>query len=119
MAEEKYLEIWSRYQDAWANISAEEREKLLCRAVVEDCTFSSPQAEGHGRQQLITHIEEFQKQYPGASFKTHKLIVHHGQLLAEWMMYDGNGAEFLPGTSYARIGTAGQLIALTGFWEIP
>jgi hypothetical protein len=59
----------------------------------------SPAGEGRGPAELTEHIEAFQTQYPVASFKTHGMIVHHGQALAEWMMYEKNGKEFLPGRS--------------------
>jgi hypothetical protein len=119
MAVEQYQSTWKTYQDAWANIPAVERKELLRQSVAEDCVFTSPQYEGSGLMQLVARVDEFQKLYPGASFKTHKLIVHHDQLLAQWIMYDGSGAEFLPGSSYARFNADGQLIQLVGFWELP
>jgi hypothetical protein len=44
--------------------------------------------------------------------------VEGGQALAEWIMYDKNGTEFLSGKSFARFGPDGRLTQLTGFWEL-
>ena len=117
MEKEIYESNWNTYQDAWANISAAERQELLARAVAEDCTFESQGGEGRGLAGLAAHIEVFQKQYPGASFKTHAMIVHHEQALAEWMIYDKDGAECLPGKTYARFGADGRIRQLVGFWQ--
>lgn len=112
-----YEANWTTYQDAWADITATERQALLARVVDETCTFESPSGEGRGYAELTAHIEAFQKQFPGATFKTHAMIAHHGQALAEWMIYDKNGEAYLPGKSYARFGPDGRLVQLVGFWQ--
>lgn len=117
MQKQIYESNWNTYQDAWADIAAAEREELLGRVVAAECTFESPGGEGRGLAELVAHIELFQKQYPGASFKTHTMIVHHEKALAEWMIYDKDGAEYLPGKSYARFGEDGRLLQLVGFWQ--
>lgn len=117
MEKEIYALNWSTYQDAWSDVSAAERQALLGRAVAEECTFESPGGAGRGLAQLAAHIEVFQAQYPGASFKTHAMIAHHEQALAEWMIYDQDGAECLSGKSYARFGDDGRIRQLVGFWQ--
>jgi hypothetical protein len=44
----------------------------------------NPDGESHGFGNLVEHIEQFQKQKPGAYFKSNKLIAHHDQFLMEW-----------------------------------
>jgi hypothetical protein len=117
MEKQIYESNWNTYQDAWADISAAERQELLGRVMAEGYTFESPGGEGRGLAELAAHIAVFQKQYPGASFKTHSMIVHHEQALAEWIMYDKDGAEYLPGKSYVRFGEDGRLLQLVGFWQ--
>ena len=112
-----YPATWKTYQDAWANVSDAERQRLLEESVADDCTFTSPVGQGKGRGQLTAHIEQFQQQFPGATFKTHTLLDQHAQALAEWIMYDKTGAEYLPGKSYARFHPDGRLVHLAGFWK--
>jgi hypothetical protein len=118
MEKQAYESTWNGYQDAWADVSDAERQRLLLHFVDDECTFESPAGEGRGLAELTTHIEAFQAQYPGATFRTHTMIAHHGQALAEWMMHDKDGAAFLPGKSYARFGNDGRLIQLVGFWQL-
>jgi hypothetical protein len=113
-----YAANWNTYQDAWADISLIERQALLARVVTDDCTFQSPSGEGQGREALLTHIDAFQTQFPGASFRTHTILSHHAQALAEWVMYDKEGSEFLPGRSYARFTDDGRISHLVGFWQL-
>jgi len=110
-------QTWKTYQDAWADIAVAERERLLRQVVIRDIVFTSQAAEGQGFSNLVTHIAEFQKQFPGAYFKSNKLFTHHGQLLSEWTMYNKDGSEFLTGHSYARFNEQGILTHLAGFWQ--
>lgn len=112
-----YTAIWDSYQDAWADITPAERRALLNQVVTDDCTFQSPSGEGQGREALVAHIEDFQIQFPGASFRTHAMLSHHAHALAEWIMYDKSGAEVLPGKSYARFAEDGRITQLVGFWK--
>ena len=109
---------WKIYQDAWADISADTRKQLISESVAEGCHFADPNSELASVGALIAHIEEFQKAYPGAYFVTHKFMEHHGQSIAEWMMYAKDGSEFLPGTSVARYGADGRLTDLAGYWKL-
>ena len=118
MTDQTHELIWKTYQDAWADIPAAERQQLLHQSVAQDCTFTSPTSDGKGLQELTATIEQFQKQFPGATFQTHKMIQHHQQALAEWIMYDKQGIEFLAGKSYARLNSDNRLFALVGFWEL-
>ena len=111
--------LWKRYQDAWADISMEERDRLLRASVTEDVIFTSPNGEGQGRANLFTHIAAFQRQFSGAYFRSHRLTAQHSQLLSEWTMFDSDGSEFLTGHSYARFDDEeGRLQYLAGFWKL-
>lgn len=118
MPNSTHLATWNTYQDAWADVTPAARRELLSRSVAEDCTFSTPDTEGQGRNNLTVLLDQFQQQYTGAYFKTHKLIDHHNQGLAQWTMYDKTGTEFLSGNSFARFGEDGRLTHLIGFWQL-
>ena len=117
MTEQTNQSTWKAYQDAWADIASDERQRLLHASLAPECTFSSPTGEGRGYGDLTANIENFQKTYPGASFRTHTFVEHHGQALANWTVYDKTGAEFLSGSSYARFAGDGILTQLVGFWQ--
>lgn len=107
---------WNAYQSAWADVSLAQREQLLTDSVVEDCQFNNPTAEGHGRNNLLTHIGVFQTQFPGAYFRSNKLLAHHGQFLSEWTMFNKDGSEFLTGHSVVRYNDEGKITHLAGYW---
>jgi len=117
MTDEILTKTWACYQDAWAPITAAEREALLRKAVAEDLNFASLAGEGHGIAALIAHIEDFQKLFPGAYFRTHSLISHHNQFLAAWIQYNADGTEGVHGHSHVHYNQAGKLTTFAGFWK--
>lgn len=118
MTEETLQQFWKSYQDAWADIPVNERERLLRASVADEVVFTSPNANGRGLGDLVTHIADFQLQFPGAYFRGNKLIEQNGQLLSEWTMFNRDGSEFLTGHSYAQLNDAGLLTHLAGFWKL-
>ncbi len=119
MSDETLQSIWKSYQDAWADISLAERERLLRQSLTEDITFTDPGTQGQGFHNIMEHIGNFQQQFPGAYFKNNKLLSQHGQLLSEWTMFNKDGSEFLTAHSYAHFNEAGLLTHLAGFWQLP
>ncbi len=117
MTEEHLQQLWKSYQDAWADVSSTERERLLRASVSEDVVFTSPNAEGRGFGKLIAHIEDFQQQFPGAYFRSNRLLEQHSQLFSEWTMFNREGSEFLTAHSYAHFNDEGRLKHLAGFWK--
>jgi len=118
MTNKTLQQLWKTYQDAWADIAESDRERLLKRSVAEEIVYTNPLAEGQGLANLVRHVGEFQAQFPGAYFKTNKLIDQHGQLLAEWTMFNKDGSEFLTAHSYARFNEQRRLTHLAGFWQV-
>jgi hypothetical protein len=116
MTLETLQQIWKTYQDAWADIAADERERLLRQSVTDDVIFTAPPYEGQGLGNLVKRMEQFQEQVPGAHFKSNKLLTQHGQLLVEWTMYNKDGSVSLISYSYARFNEQGRLTHLAGFW---
>ena len=112
-----FLSTWKTYQAAWSDISAEERKELLRDSVSANCVYADPTAECRGIDELISKIEDSQKQYPGASFENTKFLDHHDQGLSNWTMHDATGGTVAVGTSYARFGQDGLLVQMTGFFE--
>ena len=115
MQNETHLSNWKNYTAAWADISADERRKLLQSSVSEDCVYTDPANQCHGREELTAAIEKAQQKRPGQSFKVTGFNEHHGQAIAHWTLFDGSGAESSKGESYARFGEDGLLTQMTGF----
>lgn len=118
MTEEKLEQLWNSYQGAWADISSDERERLLRASVTEDVVFTSPNVNGKKIDDLVTHLEDFQRQFPGAYFRSSSLIQQNNQLFAAWTMFNQDGSEFLTGHSYAQLSDGGLLKHLAGFWKL-
>lgn len=109
--------LFTVYQDAWADITHADRERLIRSSVAEKIVFTSPNNEGQGIENLLNHIGEFQKKFPGAYFRANHVLEQHGQLLAEWTMFNKDGTEFLTAHSYARFDETGHFTHLAGFWR--
>lgn len=117
MNDDKHLQTWNVYQSAWAPISDEERRELLRRSVSDDIVYTDPGSQVLGADALAERIAKSQEQFPGARFRNDSFIAHHGQGLFQWTMLNGEGADTVKGSSYARFGEDGRLVQATGFFE--
>ena len=115
MQNETHLSNWKNYTAAWADISSDERRKLLQSSVSEDCVYTDPANHCHNQEELTVAIEKAQQKRPGQSFKVTGFNEHHGQAIAHWTLLDGSGAESAKGESYARFGEDGLLTQMIGF----
>ena len=112
-------QLWKSYLDAYGDVPAAERERLLKQSAADDIVFSNPTGEeARGLETLVEHVGQFQKKNPGGYFKGNKLLSHHGQLLSEWTMHKKDGAEIATGHTYARFNEQGRLTHAAGFWKV-
>lgn len=107
---------YDSYLGAYKDITVDERVRLLRQSVTEDVLFTNPNSEGQGFDRLMEHIAEFQRQRPGASFKSNKLFSHHNQFLSDWTMYDKDGSAIAAAHSYGRVNDEGLITYLIGFF---
>jgi hypothetical protein len=112
-------QIYNSYLGAYSDIEPTERERLLRQSVTDDVISINPEGESHGIGDLVKHIEQFQKQKPGARFKSNKLIAHHDQFLSEWTMYCKDGSAVATAHTYGRFDEKGLITYLIGFFEQP
>jgi len=87
MPNDALQQTYNSYLDAYNDIAPNERERLLRLSVSDDIVSTNPNGESHGLESLMDHIAQFQKEKPGASFKSKKLLAHHGHFLSEWTMF--------------------------------
>lgn len=119
MTDEALQQIWKSYQDAWSDVPAERSAELLRATLSDDIAFSNPDSEGRGIEDMIAHVQEFQKQYPGCYFRSTLLRQQHGQLLAPWTLFDRNDAPLVNGFSYGRFNEeTNRFTQLAGFWKL-
>ncbi len=116
MTNDTLQQTYNSYLDAYNDIAVDERGRLLRQSVTDDVVFTNPSGESQGFGKLMEHIEEFQKQRKGASFKSNKLLAHHGQFLSEWTMYDKDGSALATAHTYGRFNEQGLLTYLIGFF---
>jgi len=84
-------------------------------SVAEDCIYNDPAKQCHGYVELTAKITDSERKYPGATFRNERFLEHHDQALINWMMLDGMGDQFVPGSSYVQFGDDGRLTLMTGF----
>ena len=119
MPNKAYRTIWATYQAAWEDVGSAERQDLLNKSVSDNCVYTDPQGQAHSRAELIAYIEGFRQAMPGYTFKNHTFLDHHAQSLAGWILYDANGAEVQPGSSWAHYGEDGRITKVSGFFDVP
>jgi len=119
MIDEALQQRWKTYQDAWSDVSSEERLGLLRSALAEDIPFSNPNDQDHGIERLAATIAEFQKDYPGGYFRNTLFRQQHGQFLVAWTLFDRNDVPLVNGHSYGTFDEdTGQITRLAGFWKL-
>ena len=110
-------QTYKSYLRAYSDVEPTEREHLLRESVTDDVISINPEGESRGIGELVKHIEQFQKQKPGATFKSNKLIAHHDQFLSEWTMYSKDGTAAATAHTYGRFDEKGLITYLIGFFE--
>ncbi len=59
MSNGTHVTQWNTYSGAWANITPEERKRLLTQSVATNFCFSTPDTEGSGGDSFTALLEEF------------------------------------------------------------
>jgi predicted ester cyclase len=108
--------VWNAYLEAYGNVSAEERKRLLGESVSDDVISENPGDEAHGIDALTAHIERFQQRIPDSYFKINSLKFHHEQVLTEWTLYKADGAVVTTAHTYGVLNDQGRLKKLSGFF---
>jgi len=119
MTDETLQQRWKTYQDAWFDVTTEERLRLLRSVLIEDIPFSNPDDQDHGIERLAASIADFQQRTPGGYFRNTLLRQQHGQLLVAWTLFDRNDVPLVNGHSYGTFDeNTGQITRLAGFWKL-
>lgn len=112
-------EVWETYASAWKAEGADAKRAAMARSVADSAVYRDPVAECHGHAALIAYMLDFHTQVPGGHFQTTYFLAHHGRSIAKWDMRDGQGRKIGDGVSYGEYAASGQLVAMTGFFDVP
>ncbi|GGC84378.1 nuclear transport factor 2 family protein [Undibacterium terreum] len=111
-------QVWETYTSAWKAESADDKHPLVAATLAQQCTYQDPLAKVSGRDELIAYMLNFHQQLPGAHFVTRRFRFHHGQSVAQWDMLDAQGKLIGDGVSVGHYNEAGQLVTISGFFDI-
>lgn len=109
-------EIWETYRSCWSENDSQKRTNRLDEIMTQDFEYRDPNVELNGHTQLSEYMEQFQKEFKGASFTITDFMIHHNRSMAKWNMINeqnevvGNGVDF---AQYEN----GRLKQITGFFE--
>jgi hypothetical protein len=116
MTKDAVEQVWSAYLEAYGDVSTEDRRRLLTQSVSDDVLSTNPGDETQGLEDLVAHVEQFQKRLPGSYFKINSLKFHHEQVLTEWTLYKADGAPVTTAHTYGVFDDQGRLKKLIGFF---
>jgi SnoaL-like domain len=75
----------TRYLEAFNETNADRRRQLLEALYAPDCTYTDPQVDLQGAEQIDGFIEQTQARFPGFTFKLGGPIdAHHNQARFGW-----------------------------------
>jgi hypothetical protein len=116
MTKDAVEQVWNSYLEAYGNVSVEDRQRLLTSSVSNDVLSTNPGDETQGLEDLLAHVEQFQKRLPGSYFKINSLKFHHDQTLTEWTLYKADGTAVTTAHTYGAFNDQGRLKKLIGFF---
>lgn len=75
----------SQYLEAFNETNADRRRELLATLYTPDCTYTDPQVDLRGAEQIDGFIEQTQERFPGFTFTLGGPIdAHHNQARFRW-----------------------------------
>lgn len=107
---------WNDYLTAYGPVNFDERLRLLKGSVADAVVFTNPGGQGQSLEGLMTHIEGFQGNLPGASFSTERIYEHDGEFLAIWSMNKPGQGKVATGYNYVKLAEDGRFEFMAGFF---
>lgn len=121
MAErQRVTQLVVRYIAAWNEPDAARRRALLAEVLVEDGTYTDPNRDGAGYQQIDALIASAQQAFPGYWLRLVSTIDTHHDGLVRFSWAAGGLADapiYLAGTDFAKLGPDGRIQYIVGFGD--
>lgn len=103
---------------AWSEADTPVREASLARLVTENIQFRDRFSSIDGVNELRAHLAAVQRFMPGVGIRREGIIHHcQGTVIADWVAQMTDGRERGRGTNVFVFNSAGQIVAVTGFWK--
>jgi uncharacterized protein YndB with AHSA1/START domain len=103
---------------AWSEAETSLREASLARLVAKDIRFRDRFSTIDGMTELRAHLAAVQRFMPGIGIRRDGIVRHcQGTVLADWIARMADGRERGRGTNVFVFNAAGQIEAVTGFWN--
>jgi hypothetical protein len=107
----------SAYGQAWSADDAAQRAKLLAGIWDDSASYTDPTADVKGTAGLLSVIEAFHKQFPGARLvPVSSADLHHGQFRFAWKAVGADGSTVVDGMDFGELGPDGKLRKIVGFF---
>lgn len=115
----QHQDQWEVYTSAWKADTASEKRAILEQSLVQDCVYRDPLTVAQGVDALVAYMLEFHTSMPGGHFVTREFKSHNNRSISEWDMCAGDGSVVGVGISYGEYSSAGKLVSMTGFFDVP
>jgi len=117
MIDQLSLGIWESYIACWSDPDQKDRKTILSHLLDAGCTFTDPNIEIAGIDDLSDYMSQFQNNHLGVKFVITSFNVHHGNSLTHWNMVNSEGVILRKGASFG-IFKDGKLSKISGFfWD--
>ena len=117
MIQQLRLGVWESYMACWTDPDEADRKLVLSHLLGARCTYTDPNIEITGIDELSDYMVQFQKNHPGAKFVTTRFNTHHDCTLTHWSMVSNEGVVLRRGASFG-VFKDGKLSKIVGFfWD--
>jgi hypothetical protein len=108
----------TRYLDAFNETDAERRRELIETTYTPDCTYTDPQADLRGPEQIDAFIEQMQAQFSGFTFTLGGPIdAHHNQARFQWKAGPAEAPDTFVGFD-VLVAEDGRIQSVYGFMDV-
>jgi hypothetical protein len=113
-------DVVSLYCEAWDETDAVRRHEMLRQVWDDGGTYTDPTVHLTGTDELVEHIGNVQRKYPGSRIeRTSRVDVHHGMLRFTWRKVLADGTSLPEGIDFGELSPTGKLCRIVGFFGPP
>ncbi len=111
--------VLETYGQSWSTTDTVKRLQLFAECLHPEYTYTDPNIQTQGYEQLSVYMTEFQNSLPGGAFAATDLKTHHDRCLMHWNTVDAKGNILYQGASYFQLASDGRLLQMSGFFDAP
>ena len=107
------------YSDAWKESNSADRMTIINSFWTEESVYEDPGYTAKGRIAFKKVIDDFWKDFPGATFEMGAVLSKGNFYTWEWSIFDSNKKLVLTGVDFAETDSNNRMLRLIGFWNTP